>query len=246
MNILADLFLTFAKIGCFTFGGGYAMITLIEDACVEKKKWITHDDMMNVAVIAESTPGPIAINCATFVGYRQGGFVGAVAATVGMVLPSFLIIFAVSQFLDHFLEIGWIHSAFMGIKLAVGILILDAGLTMLKKMKKKPFRIAIVIASLAAMMIINVFALQIRLLQGSVSQTINGLHMLARGDLRHYAAIYFMQFHLGRDAVRQNLASIAHQRHRSLVAGRFYSHNNHTFPSFRLIERISASSLGSR
>ena len=121
MNILADLFLTFAKIGFFTFGGGYAMIALIEDACVEKKKWITHDDMMNVAVIAESTPGPIAINCATFVGYRRGGFMGAVAATVGMVLPSFLIIFVVSQFLDHFLEIGWIHSAFMGIKLAVGI-----------------------------------------------------------------------------------------------------------------------------
>ncbi len=139
MNILADLFLTFAKVGCFTFGGGYAMIALIEDACVEQKKWITHDDMMNVTVIAESTPGPIAINCATYVGYRQAGFAGAAAATIGMVLPSFLIIFAISRFLDNFLEIGWVASAFQGIKIAVGILIVDAGLTMLKKMKKKPF-----------------------------------------------------------------------------------------------------------
>lgn len=181
MNILADLFLTFAKIGSFTFGGGYAMIALIEDACVEKKKWITHDDMMNVAVIAESTPGPIAINCATFVGYRQGGFMGAVAATVGMVLPSFLIIFVVSQFIDHFLEIGWVHSAFMGIKLAVGILILDAGLTMLKKMKKKPFRIAIAIASLAAMMIINVFALHISTITLMVTAAFVSLAAFAAG-----------------------------------------------------------------
>ena len=73
-NILLDLLLTFMKIGFFTFGGGYAMISMIENNCVEKKKWISHDDMMNVTVIAESTPGPIAINCATFVGYRQAGF----------------------------------------------------------------------------------------------------------------------------------------------------------------------------
>ena len=113
MNILVDLFLTFAKIGCFTFGGGYAMISLIEDACVEKKKWITHDDMMNVTVIAESTPGPIAINCATFVGYRQKGFVGALVATLGMTLPSFGIIYLISMFLDDFLDIVWIANAYI-------------------------------------------------------------------------------------------------------------------------------------
>ena len=161
MSTLADLFLTFAKIGCFTFGGGYAMISLIEDACVEKKQWITHDDMMNVTVIAESTPGPIAINCATFVGYRQRGFAGAVAATSGMILPSFLIIYIISRFLDHFLEIRWVASAFSGIKLAVGILILDAGITMLKKMKKMPFQISIMIISLAAMMVINILSIHI-------------------------------------------------------------------------------------
>ena len=92
MNLLLDLFLTFAKVGLFTFGGGYAMIALIENTCVEKKQWITHDEMMNITVIAESTPGPIAINCATYVGYKQKGFAGALTATIGMILPSFCII----------------------------------------------------------------------------------------------------------------------------------------------------------
>ena len=87
MNTVLDLFLTFAKIGLFTFGGGYAMISLIENSCLEKKQWITHDEMMNVTVIAESTPGPIAINCATFIGYKQKGLAGSMAATIGMVLP---------------------------------------------------------------------------------------------------------------------------------------------------------------
>ena len=93
MNLISELFLTFAEIGLFTFGGGYAMIPMIEHSCVEKKKWISHDDMMNITIIAESTPGPIAINCATFVGYKQKGLSGAIAATIGLVLPSFIIIF---------------------------------------------------------------------------------------------------------------------------------------------------------
>ena len=161
MNMLLDLFLTFAKIGLFTFGGGYAMISLIENACVEKKQWITHDDMMNVTVIAESTPGPIAINCATFVGYKQKGLIGAMAATVGMVLPSFCIIFLISVFLDHFLEIEWIAHAFMGIKIAVGILILDAAIRMIKKMQKKPMPLAIVGSAFCAMLLIDIFALHV-------------------------------------------------------------------------------------
>ena len=136
---MLELFLTFMKIGLFTFGGGYAMISLIEDICVEQKKWITHDQVMNVAVVAESTPGPIAINCATYVGYLCHGFRGAVVTTLGVILPSFVIIFCISRFLDQFLEIAIIANAFRGIKLAVGILILNAGLNMLKKMKKRPF-----------------------------------------------------------------------------------------------------------
>ena len=161
MNILLDLFLTFAKIGLFTFGGGYAMISLIENSCVEKKQWITHDEMMNVTVIAESTPGPIAINCATFVGYKKKGLAGAVAATVGMVLPSFCIIFFVSMFLDNFLEIPWIAHAFKGIKIAVGILILDAAIKMIGKMQKKAVPLTIMCCAFIAMLLIDIFALQV-------------------------------------------------------------------------------------
>ncbi len=161
MNLLLDLFLSFAKIGLFTFGGGYAMITLIENACVEKKRWITHDEMMNITVIAESTPGPIAINCATYVGYKQKGFAGALAATVGMILPSFCIIFAISKFLDHFLEITWIEHAFRGIKIAVGILILDAAVKMLQKMQKKPMPRIFMLCAFAATLLINIFSVRI-------------------------------------------------------------------------------------
>ena len=158
---ILELFLTFVRIGLFTFGGGYAMIPLIEDICVEKKKWITHDEMMNLAVIAESTPGPIAINCATFVGFRQGGLTGAAAATVGMTVPSFCIIFLISLFLDDFLTITWIAHAFMGIKIAVGILIVDAAVKMIRKMKKKPLTLAILICAFLAMLLIDILALRI-------------------------------------------------------------------------------------
>lgn len=158
MPILLDLFLTFAKVGLFTFGGGYAMISLIEDTCVRKKQWITHEDMMNVTVIAESTPGPIAINCATFVGYKQKGLPGAVMATLGMILPSFLVILLISTFLEHFLEIAWIANAFKGIRIAVGILILDAALKMIRKMPKKRMPLAIMICAAALMLLVNLFS----------------------------------------------------------------------------------------
>ena len=158
MSLLLNLFLTFAKIGLFTFGGGYAMISLIENQCVERKKWITHDEMMNITVIAESTPGPIAINCATFVGYKQAGLLGSLIATLGIVLPSFLIIFAISMFLNQFLEITWIANAFKGIKIAVGLLILDAAITMIRKMQKKWLPLSIMIGSCIAMLLINLFS----------------------------------------------------------------------------------------
>ena len=158
MNILIDLFLTFAKIGLFTFGGGYAMISVIENNCVERKQWITHDEMMDVTVIAESTPGPIAINCATFTGYKKAGFMGALVATFGIVLPSFVVIYLISILLDNFLELTIIANAFKGIKIAVGLLILDAAITMLKKMHKKKLPRAMMICSCIAMLCINIFA----------------------------------------------------------------------------------------
>ena len=158
MKKLIDLFLTFAKIGLFTFGGGYAMISLIENNCVERKQWISHDEMMNITVIAESTPGPIAINAATFVGYKQAKVLGAIFATLGMVLPSFLIILLISFFFDNFLEITLIANAFKGIKIAVGLLILDAGITMIGKMQKKAFPRIIMLCTFAVMLCINIFA----------------------------------------------------------------------------------------
>ena len=124
---MLELFLVFAKIGLFTFGGGYAMIAVIENVCCEQKKWLTHAEMMELIVSAESTPGPIAINCATWVGCRRKGFRGAAAATLGMVLPSFVIIYAISLFLDGFLEIALVANAFRGIRVGVGVVMVRPG-----------------------------------------------------------------------------------------------------------------------
>ena len=129
-------FLTFAKIGLFTFGGGYAMIPLIQKETVENKGWITEDDILEIVAIAESTPGPIAINCATFVGYRQAGFWGALWATVGMVLPSFVIILLISFLLTNFADIPTVQYAFMGIRAGVLALLVKALWTMYKKAPK--------------------------------------------------------------------------------------------------------------
>ena len=161
MGILLELFFTFAKIGLFTFGGGYAMISIIENQCVERKKWISSDEMMNITVIAESTPGPIAINCSTFAGYKRAGISGALAATLGMVMPSFIVIYFISMYLDNFLELTIIANAFKGIKIGVGFLILNAGITMLKKMQKKKVSKAIMICSCVTMLCVNFFSWKI-------------------------------------------------------------------------------------
>ncbi|MDD6264916.1 MAG: chromate transporter [Clostridia bacterium] len=155
------LFFTFFKIGLFTFGGGYAMIALIEDICVEKKKWISHDDMLNVTVIAESTPGPISINCATYIGYRQAGFLGSVTATIGVILPSFIIIFLISRVLDNFLKYTVVSNAFKGIKAAVGILIIDASYKLLKQTKMSILNKIILIATVVVMLAANIFSVRI-------------------------------------------------------------------------------------
>lgn len=177
MPVILELFLTFAKIGLFTFGGGYAMISMIEDHCVERKKWITHEEMMDITVIAESTPGPIAINCATFTGYKRGGFWGALGATLGVTLPSFVIIYMISMFFDHFLEVAVIANAFKGIKVAVGILILRTGVNMFRKMPAKLLPRVIMLCGCAAMVCINLFSwnfssISLMLLAGGLSLTV--------------------------------------------------------------------------
>ena len=131
-----NLFFTMLKIGLFTFGGGYAMLALIENEFVSKKGWIDKDEFLDLVAIAESTPGPIAINAATYIGYKQCGVGGSLAATVGVCIPSFVIIYTISLFLDVFLSLKLVAAAFRGIQVCVIYLILSAGIKMLKQMKK--------------------------------------------------------------------------------------------------------------
>lgn len=156
-NILT-LFLTMMKIGLFTFGGGYAMIALLENEFIEKKKWIDKDEFLSMAAIAESTPGPIAINAATYIGYRIAGFAGSLVSTVAICIPSFVIIYLISIFFDSFMQFTWAQYAFKGIQVAVIYLIFSAGIRMFTAMKKSAFNIAIVSAVTVIMIAFSVFA----------------------------------------------------------------------------------------
>lgn len=156
-----QLFLTMLKIGLFTFGGGYAMIALLENEFVTKRGWLEQEEFLDVAAIAESTPGPIAINSATYIGYKKAGILGSLVATLGMVLPSFCIIFAISLFFDAFLSLTAVACAFKGIQIAVIYLILSAGLRMLKKMKKTPY--TIVAVTLTVILMVTLTFLSVKL-----------------------------------------------------------------------------------
>ena len=155
-----SLFLTMLKIGLFTFGGGYAMIALIENEFVEKKKWIEKDEFLDIAAIAESTPGPIAINAATYIGYKNSGMIGSMIATLGICIPSFVIIYAISLFFDAFLSFTLVAYAFKGIQICVVYLILTAGLKMLKQMKKTTFNMIIISLTLICMIVFSLFAVK--------------------------------------------------------------------------------------
>ena len=155
-----SLFLTMLKIGLFTFGGGYAMIALLENEFVAKKKWIEKDEFLDVAAIAESTPGPIAINAATYIGFKNAGIVGSIIATLGICIPSFVIIYAISLFFDAFLSLTLVAYAFKGIQICVVYLILSVGLKMLKQMKKTEFNIIIILITLICMVVLSLFAVK--------------------------------------------------------------------------------------
>lgn len=156
-NILR-VFLAFFKIGLFTFGGGYAMIAVIERELVEKKGWLSHEEFLDIIGIAESSPGPIAINSATFIGYKRCKFFGALFATLGVVLPSFIIIFAISLFFEKFLALEYVDYAFRGIQACVAFLILSAGIKMLKHLKGNVFNIVMVCLTIVAMILLELFA----------------------------------------------------------------------------------------
>lgn len=149
---LGTLFFTFFKIGLFTFGGGYAMIALLEEEFIQRRKWLDKDEFLDMTTIAESTPGPVAINSATYLGYKLAKVPGAATATVAVCLPSFLIIYAISLFFEQFTQLTVIANAFKGIQVCVIYLIFSAGVRMLKALDKSPFATGV----LAAVMLVMV------------------------------------------------------------------------------------------
>lgn len=154
------LFLTMFKIGLFTFGGGYAMLALLENEFVENKKWLTKEEFLNMLAIAESTPGPIAINSATFIGYKTAGVMGSAFATLGVCLPSFIIIYIISLFFDAFLSLKIVEYAFLGIRACVVYLIASAGLKLFKGLKKNFLSITLFITVLCVMTAFSIFAIK--------------------------------------------------------------------------------------
>ncbi len=157
-SILIQVFLSMLKIGAFTFGGGYAMIPLMENEFTTKRKWIEREEFLDIVAIAESTPGPIAINAATYIGYKAAGICGAALGTLGVALPSLLIIYAISLFFDEFLSITYVGYAFRGIQVAVIYLMLTAGIKMFKSIKKTAFNLVIAFTVFAGMTAVSIFA----------------------------------------------------------------------------------------
>lgn len=150
-----SLFTTFFKIGAFTFGGGYAMIPLIQKEVVENKKWVTDQDILDIIAIAESTPGPISVNTATFIGYKLFGIFGAFIATFGLVLPSFLIILTISLFLKEFQNVEIVQLAFKGIRAGILALILKALFTMYKQCPKSALSYTLIAFSFLSTSFLN-------------------------------------------------------------------------------------------
>lgn len=158
MKKLIQLFLTFLKIGAFTFGGGYAMIALLENEFIEKKKWIGREEFLNMVAVAESTPGPVAVNSATYIGYRVGGVAGAALSTLAVSIPSFVIIYLISLFFDKFLSLTYVAYAFKGIQACVVYLIASAGVRMFKGLEKNVFNYVILGTVIVVMTVFSVTA----------------------------------------------------------------------------------------
>ncbi len=159
-NRIAELFFTMLKIGLFTFGGGYAMIALLQNELIEKKQWISREDFSNMLAIAESTPGPIAINAATYIGFRQAGVLGAVSATVAVSIPSFVIVYLISLFFDAFLALTPVAYAFRGIQACVIYLILSAGWSILKEVPRRPLETVLLVLTVGVMLTCSLLAVK--------------------------------------------------------------------------------------
>ena len=155
-----SLFLCMLKIGLFTFGGGYAMIALLENEFVSKRGWIDKDEFLNMVAVAESTPGPIAINAATYIGYKVLGFWGSLLATLAVCIPSFVIIYLISLFFDAFLSLTLVSYAFKGIQVCVIYLILSAGIKLLRQTEKTPFHFLLITTVMGCMILFSLFAIR--------------------------------------------------------------------------------------
>ena len=160
LKICLLLFWEFFKIGLFTFGGGYAMVAVFERELVEKKKWLGDEEFTYIIAIAESTPGPLAINSATYVGYKVSGVLGSFFATLGVVLPSFSIILVISLFFDRFLELDYVNYAFRGIQACVAFLILSAGIKMAKKLKANALNIILASITVLCLLLLTLFSVK--------------------------------------------------------------------------------------
>ena len=186
-----ELFYIFFKLGLFTFGGGYAMIPQLKEIVVEKKKWITEDEMLEIIAIAESTPGPIAINIATFIGYKQKKFLGSLFSTIGVTLPSFIIIFIISLFFKNLLSYEIVQYAFIGIKCAIAFLIIKAGIEMLIKMDKKLVWLIVFIVSIITLIILQLFNINFSSILFIVLGGIIGIFVYAISSYRKKENIWF-------------------------------------------------------
>ena len=155
------LFWDFLKIGAFTFGGGYAMIHLLERQFVARRKWLDREEFLDMVAVAESTPGPVAVNSATYIGYKVDGVIGALSATVAVCLPSFVIIYLISLFLDQFLTLTYVAYAFKGIQACVVYLILSAAWKLWTSMEKNWMNVSILTAVGIAMISFSVFAVDV-------------------------------------------------------------------------------------
>ena len=147
MKELFDLFITFAKMGAITFGGGYAMLPIIQKEVVEKKKWATNDEVVDYYAVGQCTPGVIAVNTATFIGYKLKGITGGIAATLGVVFPSLVIIMVIAAFLNNFADFEIVKHAFGGIRVAVVALIISSIIKLWKSSIKNYIGIAIAIVA---------------------------------------------------------------------------------------------------
>ncbi len=155
------VFLSFFKLGLFSFGGGATTVSLLEGELIERRKWITKEELVDMLAIAESTPGPIAINMATYVGFKRSGVLGSIFATLGIVLPSFIIIFIISLFFEQFLKLEYVQYAFEGIQVAIVFLLFYAGFSLAKHFKKDLVFIILFIVTLIIEIVITILAFEL-------------------------------------------------------------------------------------